>query len=461
MKILMVSWFFPPANTIGAVRIGRMARFLSQQGHDVKVLAAEELPFPKTLPLEISGDQVVYARWSDVNALPARLTDAAKALLRPVLSSAKGADSAKGTDSGEAGGQETTQTQASDRAQPAKPGFARRLHSALGDLYSNAVNLPDARIGWMPHAMSKGRKLLAAWQPDVIYATAPPFTGLLIGYRLSKEFDIPLVTELRDRWVEDPYDPPPAWRLRIDGFLERKVIDRASALVTVSEPWAEDYRAKSGKPVTVVYNGYDPEALQGAASMGSSDDVALRIVYTGGIYPGKRDPAPLFAAMQSLELTPDRIRVDFYGTNPDHVWPIARQFGVESLVSVNPPVTHREAVELQQNADILLLMQWNNPLEQGNVPGKLFEYMGARRPILLLGLESGVPATFLREREAGFYGANPATIAEQLKVWLEMKRTGGIPPLPEAARSGLTRDDQYRKLDQFLGEVVTSHGAKG
>ena len=88
MKILMVSWFFPPANTIGAVRMGRMARFLTQQGHDLKVLAASDLPFPKTLPLEIEEEQVLYAHWADVNALPDRLTDAAKAVLRPILSRA-------------------------------------------------------------------------------------------------------------------------------------------------------------------------------------------------------------------------------------------------------------------------------------------------------------------------------------------------------------------------------------
>ncbi len=452
MKILMVSWFFPPANTIGAVRMGRMARFLSQQGHDLKVLAASDLPFPSTLPLEIADDQVFYAPWADVNALPDRLTDAAKVVLRPFLSRGSSQSS-----------DQTEQTAAAPAANttPQPPGALKKLRSSLGSLYSNAVNLPDARIGWMPYAMSRGRKLLKQWTPDVIYATGPPFTGLLIGYRLSKAFGVPLITELRDRWVDDPYYPPPDWRLKIDGSLERRVIERSSALVTVSEPWAEDYRAKYGKPVEVIYNGYDPEALEGAASLGAADDVALRIVYTGGIYPGRRDPAPLFAAMQSLNLTPDRIRMDFYGTNPDHVWPIAHRYSVESLVAVNPPVTHREAVELQQSADILLLMQWNDPREQGNVPGKLFEYMGARRPILLLGLENGVPAAFLREREAGFYGANPDTIAGQLKVWLDMKRKGGIPPLPEASRSGLTRDDQYSKLNNFLRETIFPHDAQG
>ena len=77
------------------------------------------------------------------------------------------------------------------------------------------------------------------------------------------------------------------------------------------------------------------------------------------------------------------------------------------------------------------------------------------RPILLLGLREGVPATIIRERQAGFFSNDPAEIAAQLRLWLKMKRNaGGVPSLPEAARQGYARDDQFAKLDRFLTEVV-------
>ena len=61
---------------------------------------------------------------------------------------------------------------------------------------------------------------------------------------------------------------------------------------------------------------------------------------------------------------------------------LAETAGVQDRVVVHPHVPLAEAAAIQQGADVLLLMQWKDPREQGNLPGKLFEYLGARRPIL-------------------------------------------------------------------------------
>ena len=94
------------------------------------------------------------------------------------------------------------------------------------------------------------------------------------------------------------------------------------------------------------------------------------------------------------------------------------------------------------------MIQWSNPREQGNVPGKLFEYLGARRPILGLGLEQGVPATIIRGRSAGFFSNDPELIAEQLLEWVRTKqRDGRISELPETACAGFERDNQFERLE--------------
>src|SRR3546814_20732847 len=73
---------------------------------------------------------------------------------------------------------------------------------------------------------------------------------------------------------------------------------------------------------------------------------------------------------------------------------------------------------------VLLLMQMDSPLEQGNVPGKFLEYLGARRPILVLGWDQGVPATIVKQRSAGAATTDPEAIARQLGAWLEVKEIG-------------------------------------
>ena len=123
---------------------------------------------------------------------------------------------------------------------------------------------------------------------------------------------------------------------------------------------------------------------------------------------------------------------------------------MQDRVVVHPHVPRSGVAAIQQQADVLLLMQWNDPREQGNLPGKLFEYLGARRPILGLGLQDGVPARILRERAAGYFSNDPAQIALQLSAWLDTKRRlGHLPPLPPEAAAGFTRAEQFATLERI------------
>ena len=74
MKILVVSWFFPPANTIAAVRIGNLVKFLIDRGHDVRVIGGKDLPHLQSLEMDLPPEQIAYARWVDVNAPAKSLT---------------------------------------------------------------------------------------------------------------------------------------------------------------------------------------------------------------------------------------------------------------------------------------------------------------------------------------------------------------------------------------------------
>jgi len=134
---------------------------------------------------------------------------------------------------------------------------------------------------------------------------------------------------------------------------------------------------------------------------------------------------------------------------------LASEAGMADRVVVHPHVPRAEAVAVQQGADVLLLMQWNDPREQGNLPGKLFEYLGARRPILGLGLEDGVPAKIIRERAAGCFANDPMQIAAHLADWLDTKRRlGHLPPLPPEAAAGFTRAEQFARLEGLLERIV-------
>ena len=439
VKLLLVTWYFPPANTIGAVRVGKFAKHLSRRGYDFRVLTGRDWGLPETLPLEIDPALIRAARWRDLNALP-----------RPVLALRDFVKRRGGMVQGV-----LPRTSSADKTAPSSEMVPRgtALIEWLSAFYRDIVNFPDRQVAWAPYAVAAARRLFRSWRPDLIYASVPPYTSLFVADYLSRRYGIPWVAEYRDRWCDDPYVVMPRWRAWLEHALERRMMNRAAGIVTVSEPWAEIYRNKYARPTRAVYNGYDPEDLP--ERVPQPKDGPVTILYAGAIYAGRRDPSPLFAAMAKLPQLKDDIRVEFLGTAPRDVLPLAELAGVRDQVSVSPGVPFRQSILRQHEADVLLLLQWNHPDEQGNVPAKLFEYMATGRPILGLGIEDGVPARLIGARGAGLYANDPDRIAAQLAEWVREKRmTGRVTTVDPAARIGLARDEQFENLLGFLESLL-------
>jgi glycosyltransferase involved in cell wall biosynthesis len=433
MKVMIVAYAFPPTNVIGAIRVGKLARYLHHAGHHLRVLTAE-IGEDQSLPLEIPGEFVIRTEYRGRQAL-------LDPLIRWVRRSA--------TQAG--GSAETSRTgQGEPRKSPWE--FLRRQYRGL-------TNIPDSRIGWIKTAVPAGKRLIKEWRPDIIFASAPPFTCLVVASRLGQTFGIPWIADFRDLWVDNPYYSEPAWRRQIDATIESLTLRNATLLVTVSPIWAEQLRRRHRRPTEVVYNGYAAEDFPEATPRPGGGTL-LTIRYTGSIYRGFRDPSALFSAIALLpEGLRDRMKVEFYGDSSDEILALAEQHRIRDRVAASPPVPYRRALELQMSADILLLLQWSDVRDEGNLPGKTFEYLYARRPILLIGYEQGAAARLIRERGAGLVSNNPEHIADQLRAWIEEKQAGRLTQLDASVSCGLSRDAQFCKLDTIFAEVV--HGHRG
>ena len=419
MKILIVSYFFPPGNAIGAVRVGKLAKYLHAKGHDIRVLTAEDDTLPPTLPLEVPLDVVSRSAVWQINKLPFIY------LRRRHVFKAEGSV-------------ETS-----------------RLESLAGAIHRALFNVPDGQIGWLPFAVQQGRRLIKVWHPDVIYASAKPFTSLIVAAILSKIFRVPWIAEYRDLWTDSSYYDQPFWRRWLDRCIENAVIRSAAGIVTVSEPLANTLQQRFRKPTTVSFNGFDPEDYSDVFPVVGGDRRVLEIVYTGMVYPGRRDPTSLFKALAKMGPSREQIRIKFFGRILPGISQLAKKEGVRHLVEVHNALSYQECLRVQQTADVLLLLLWNDPREEGIYTGKLFEYLAAGRPILVLGLETGVAATLIRERGAGHVINDPDLLSKQLQVWLDEKcERGFLPALPDSVRAGLSRYEQFAKLDGLFRQVM-------
>jgi glycosyltransferase involved in cell wall biosynthesis len=432
VRVLLVSYAFPPANRIGAVRLGKLAKYLCAAGHEVRVIAAPATD--ASLALEIPAEFVRYAPGWAVDAIFDGVTRELRRLWRATIAArgqpVSGAEGAEAD--GAAGG--------------------KGWRAALARHYHALMHIPDARGGWIGAATAAGYELIRSWRPDIVLGSAPPASGLVAAARIARVCGAPFVAELRDLWVDDPYYDEPAWRLPIDRLIERRVLSQAAGLVSVTPRWSAVLQRRYRQPVACIMNGY-VETDFPRHPPGPPPGEVVCLVYTGNLYQGYRDPTPLFAALALLGEERRKVAVHFYGPHPDEIMPLARRHGVADRVFVHPPVPYKESLAVQQRADILLLLQWNNVKDAGNIPAKFFEYIGAQRPILLLGYPHGDLAAMLRERAAGVVANEPEAIARCLREWIARKAQG-IPNVDPAAMRGLGREAQYRRYETFLYRLL-------
>ncbi len=421
MNILIVSFYFPPFHAVGAIRVGKTAKYLTKMGHQVKIITADEPPLMSDLQVELDEKEIVRVPYYDVNAPVQWLL----------------------------GGKRSVAIKGYERA-GSLPKFIR----VLGYWYKDLVNLPDGQIGWYPFAVQAGKKLLSEWKADVILASSPPLTSFLVARKLSQLYKVPWVADFRDLWADnynaDLYQS--FLRRALDRKIEKYTVSSASALITVSQPLADTLKKKFMQPIGVITNGYDE--VDYPSEQPSLKTPKVRIVYTGTIYPTKKDPTPLFEALVLLGEEAKNVEVVFYGKNNKIIQELAERYHVEHLVQCYDTVRYKESLRQQINADLLLLLIFNSPAERGVMTAKFFEYLGSRKKILLIGCVDGVAATIIKMHHLGYAENEPKKIADILKKYIVEKKHDQLLRNSLTEVREFSREAQVEKLSKFLEKVV-------
>jgi hypothetical protein len=266
------------------------------------------------------------------------------------------------------------------------------------------LTIPDrVVVSWVPFALGAALRLHAQRHFDAVVTTSPPQSAHFVGRALSAA-GCGWVADLRDGWTFESVRPPfaTAFQRRVDACLERRTLRAADVVTCVSKPVADDLRARLQLKATIVPNGFDPELGQGASDVNggaeqqpSSDRVS--IVYTGRFGGPGRDPRPLVAALRELATTEPRIaeRLELVIAGPLLAEERRELAGLDPiLVSVRGLLPTGKALALQRSADALLLLA--SPVRTQLANLKLFEYLGAERPIL--GIAEGTEAGRILER---------------------------------------------------------------
>jgi len=319
--------------------------------------------------------------------------------------------------------------------------------------YREIAHYPDSEKGWKPFAAKAGDELLQNEDIDAMISSSSPVTCHLIARELKERHKIPWVADFRDLWTQNHNYPFSRLRKMFEKKLELKTLSTADALVTVSPLLTEKLKMlHKGKRGYTITNGFDPEKMSDGKTNLTSK---FTITYAGQIYT-KQDPSKLLVALKDLisekAIDPKDVDVRFYGPENESLTNRIEEYGLSTIVRQCGVVPRDISFEKQKESQLLLLLKWEDPKERGVIPGKIFEYLAARRPILATGGTDDVIKELLNETNGGIDAQTVEDIKGALrKLYAEYKLKGKIISQENTEK---IKKYSYREMAKKFVEVI-------
>ena len=397
-RVLIIAYYWPPAGGSGVQRWVKFAKYLPSDGWQPVVctplnpeyyskdetLARDVPPEAEVLRLKITEPYGIYRRLMGKSSS----TD-----MKTLTSSAADASNARG--------------ESSDNVNPISA-----EHKSLKQKISLWVRanlfIPDPRIWWLGPCSRQLEKYLKEHPVDVIVTTGPPQSMHLIGRRLSKATGIPWVADFRDPWTKMFYFkhlPLTKYSLKKHLRLEKAVLDDATAVIAVTPLVQKDFQVETSTPVRLITNGFDEDDFAKVnKGLAEGRGNKFRAVHTG-IFAADGNPLALWDVLAEQcrkdEDFRNRLEIRLAGKVDEAIVEAIRSRGLGDNLVLIGYVSHERAVAEQQCADLLLLPLRQEPEYRSVLPGKIFEYLAARRPVLGIGQPDGIAAKVLEDSGAG------------------------------------------------------------
>jgi hypothetical protein len=408
-RILFVAYYFAPENTSGTHRSLHFARALMDAGHEVFVIAG-----PQPSPAHTDAGLNDVFPWPDrvqrVEMLPSlgSMYMSWKQRRRPAATTPA-----------------TGSTASREGATPANAskgmvGFLRH-HLRVWDA------LPDHQRAWLQPAVRAGLELGRRMGADAVFASGPPWTGVMAGHRIARALGVPFIADFRDPWSTGSGEKTrheAEWAQRRAERWEAGVLADAT-LVSFNSPRLASFTARQsrlGDRARVILNGSDVARQRVAVPVPTSSPLSFR--HFGSLYAG-RTVWPLVRALDELIseglATPDEVRVELIGDGQ----PGGPQR--EQLLATRVPVIFTgqmkftEAARRMSEPSVLISTQTEEHVNL--IPTKLYDYLCTGNHIIVLSPHASaswdVAGGFARCHRLDLEPTdrNRATLKEMIEAW--------------------------------------------
>ena len=391
-RVLVITYYWPPSGGSGVQRWVKFAKYLPAEGWQPVIYTPENpelTSIDKTLAAEIPPEAEIIRRpILEPYGIYRKLMGKGASTDMKTLVADKAADGKAAAD-----GDVVTPISSG------RKGWKQRLSLWI----RGNVFVPDPRVGWVRPSVRFLKGYLKEHPVDAVVTTGPPHSVHLIGLALHKALGLPWVPDFRDPWTKMyylKYLPLTQRTWRKLRRQEKAVLDGCSTVLAVTPLVQEEFRAMTATPVAMITNGFDEEDFRGSVV----PDGHFNLVHTG-LFAADGNPLALWKVLGAMAAEDaafrGALRLRLSGKVDREVREAIAGAGLsENLVDLGYR-DHAAAVEEQRKASVLLLPLRNDPEYRPILPGKLFEYLAARRPVLGIGQEDGAMARVLAETKAG------------------------------------------------------------
>ncbi|QCX39967.1 glycosyltransferase family 4 protein [Aureibaculum algae] len=370
MKVLIITYYWPPSGGSGVQRWLKFVKYLTQFGIE---------------PVVYTVDEPNYAI-EDIT-LENEVPKSVKVLKQPIK---------EPNDILKLFGNKNKKTSAGFLSE--NPSFFGKIMQYVRANYF----IPDARKFWVKPSVTYLTEYLKNNPVDVIITTGPPHSLHLIGLQLKNKLGVKWIADFRDPWTDiDYFQKLPLTKKseKKHHQLENEVVSKADCVLVVGNTMKENF-LKFNKNVQVITNGYDGDRNSSKNEL----DKKFTLVHVG-LVNADRNPKVLFRVLSELITENTSFAKDFklvfVGKLANEVIENLYQNNLKSHTEIIDYLPHKEVIGFQRKAQILLLLVNDVPSSKGIITGKIFEYLQSERPILAIGPEDGDLSDILSETSSG------------------------------------------------------------